>query len=144
MYCWSCIKSFVLFFFFFKQKTAYEMRISDWSSDVCSSDLRVEARIAAFTVDRAGVGDRRRAVFDMDARFASLDRRIGGIVDDRRLVAVEVEIDAVATAPGDRAAIGDSETLQVTEAGDAATRPAGDRPAVRDFRGPRQRKGVGW
>src|SRR3546814_7291948 len=34
--------SFV-FFFFFKQKTAYEMRISDWSSDVCSSDLKVEA-----------------------------------------------------------------------------------------------------
>src|SRR3546814_6855169 len=30
----------VCFFFFFKQKTAYEMRISDWSSDVCSSDLR--------------------------------------------------------------------------------------------------------
>src|SRR3546814_8143806 len=30
---WMCI------FFFFKQKTAYEMRISDWSSDVCSSDL---------------------------------------------------------------------------------------------------------
>src|SRR3546814_10278459 len=28
-----------LLFFFFKQKTAYEMRISDWSSDVCSSDL---------------------------------------------------------------------------------------------------------
>src|SRR3546814_2890431 len=31
--CWFC------WFFFFKQKTAYEMRISDWSSDVCSSDL---------------------------------------------------------------------------------------------------------
>src|SRR3546814_16777590 len=30
---------FVRVFFFFKQKTAYEMRISDWSSDVCSSDL---------------------------------------------------------------------------------------------------------
>src|SRR3546814_19419640 len=30
---------FFSFFFFFKQKTAYEMRISDWSSDVCSSDL---------------------------------------------------------------------------------------------------------
>src|SRR3546814_1300577 len=29
-----------VFFFFFKQKTAYEMRISDWSSDVCSSDLK--------------------------------------------------------------------------------------------------------
>src|SRR3546814_3662495 len=28
-----------MFFFFFMQKTAYEMRISDWSSDVCSSDL---------------------------------------------------------------------------------------------------------
>src|SRR3546814_7911423 len=30
----------IVCFFFFKQKTAYEMRISDWSSDVCSSDLR--------------------------------------------------------------------------------------------------------
>src|SRR3546814_4925268 len=36
----SCSLMFCLFcFFFFKQKTAYEMRISDWSSDVCSSDL---------------------------------------------------------------------------------------------------------
>src|SRR3546814_3209990 len=34
----SLFVSFLLFFFF-KQKTAYEMRISDWSSDVCSSDL---------------------------------------------------------------------------------------------------------
>src|SRR3546814_17365477 len=33
----------LLFLFFFKQKTAYEMRISDWSSDVCSSDLFEEA-----------------------------------------------------------------------------------------------------
>src|SRR3546814_15733694 len=32
-----------MFFFFFKQKTAYEMRISDWSSDVCSSDLDLAA-----------------------------------------------------------------------------------------------------
>src|SRR3546814_2763682 len=32
--------SVISIFFFFKQKTAYEMRISDWSSDVCSSDLR--------------------------------------------------------------------------------------------------------
>src|SRR3546814_4684519 len=32
--------------FFFKQKTAYEMRISDWSSDVCSSDLRLLLRRA--------------------------------------------------------------------------------------------------
>src|SRR3546814_1452295 len=40
-FCFWCIFCFMmsLFFFFFKQKTAYEMRISDWSSDVCSSDL---------------------------------------------------------------------------------------------------------
>src|SRR3546814_3124767 len=66
-------------FFFFKQKTAYEMRISDWSSDVCSSDLfcsqlfvlnhiaRIDAmaaheRFAAATPDTveaivAGIGD---------------------------------------------------------------------------------------
>src|SRR3546814_7020434 len=34
-----CVLICCLFVFFFKQKTAYEMRISDWSSDVCSSDL---------------------------------------------------------------------------------------------------------
>src|SRR5213596_3897410 len=34
----------VLFFFFFKQKTAYEIRPCDWSSDVCSSDLNPAAR----------------------------------------------------------------------------------------------------
>src|SRR3546814_6762564 len=38
----------LLSFFFFKQKTAYEMRISDWSSDVCSSDLST----LAFDVER--------------------------------------------------------------------------------------------
>src|SRR3546814_4435548 len=36
---WNQFTSDMCFFFFFKQKTAYEMRISDWSSDVCSSDL---------------------------------------------------------------------------------------------------------
>src|SRR3546814_13358378 len=36
---WLVILSLFIFVFFFKQKTAYEMRISDWSSDVCSSDL---------------------------------------------------------------------------------------------------------
>src|SRR3546814_4108086 len=34
-----CCNLLAYAFFFFKQKTAYEMRISDWSSDVCSSDL---------------------------------------------------------------------------------------------------------
>src|SRR3546814_3564596 len=50
-----------IFFFFFKQKTAYEMRISDWSSDVCSSDLpcrpalsQAERRVFIRRHDRAG------------------------------------------------------------------------------------------
>src|SRR3546814_10382032 len=36
----------VYFLFFFKQKTAYEMRISDWSSDVCSSDIAALRRVS--------------------------------------------------------------------------------------------------
>src|SRR3546814_6776799 len=41
---YACSFMSFVFFFFFKQKTAYEMRISDWSSDVCSSDLIVLTR----------------------------------------------------------------------------------------------------
>src|SRR3546814_6539829 len=37
----SVVFVYLVLFFFFKQKTAYEMRISDWSSDVCSSDLQL-------------------------------------------------------------------------------------------------------
>src|SRR3546814_7413699 len=37
--------AFCVVFFFFKQKTAYEMRISDWSSDVCSSDLQAGGQL---------------------------------------------------------------------------------------------------
>src|SRR3546814_6510763 len=40
-YRYSIPGRFIINFFFVKQKTAYEMRISDWSSDVCSSDLRI-------------------------------------------------------------------------------------------------------
>src|SRR3546814_20902293 len=40
------------YFFFFKQKTAYEMRISDWSSDVCSSDLDPLAQAPGGAVGR--------------------------------------------------------------------------------------------
>src|SRR3546814_2550405 len=40
----SSVFALCLGFFFFKQKTAYEMRISDWSSDVCSSDLQQPAQ----------------------------------------------------------------------------------------------------
>src|SRR3546814_17857118 len=46
-----------MLFFFFKQKTAYEMRISDWSSDVCSSDL---AGIKRFSVRQRELAERIR------------------------------------------------------------------------------------
>src|SRR3546814_12219126 len=53
----------MLMFFFFKQKAAYEMRISDWISDVCSSDLRRDA--AAGGAGEQGNGERRlRDEFD--------------------------------------------------------------------------------
>src|SRR3546814_8650861 len=45
-------------FFFFKQKTAYEMRISDWSSDVCSSDLRAALGSAIDLADHIAGGGR--------------------------------------------------------------------------------------
>src|SRR3546814_4773339 len=53
----SCCISYFCCFFFFKQKTAYEMRISDWSSDVCSSDLtqrKLVAQARLQTARRAG------------------------------------------------------------------------------------------
>src|SRR3546814_5066404 len=62
--CVQCITILMVcfrFFFFFKQKTAYEMRISDWSSDVCSSDLRVLAEREAA---------RRTLAADLDADIA--------------------------------------------------------------------------
>src|SRR3546814_6218503 len=43
-------------FFFFKQKTAYEMRISDWSSDVCSSDLPIGADLGIEDLRHAFLG----------------------------------------------------------------------------------------
>src|SRR3546814_7460992 len=46
--------TFVLFVFCFKQKTAYEMRISDWSSDVCSSDLNPRSTATGLTHFLAG------------------------------------------------------------------------------------------
>src|SRR3546814_1784441 len=41
LYAWVNVSEVGRWLFFFKQRTAYEVRISDWSSDVCSSDLRV-------------------------------------------------------------------------------------------------------
>src|SRR3546814_8096624 len=47
MNCYSSRSISLFGFFFFKQKTAYELRISDWSSDVCSSDLTPSPAAAA-------------------------------------------------------------------------------------------------
>src|SRR3546814_7680680 len=47
----------MFYFFFFKQKTAYEMRISDWSSDVCSSDLAGGQKGAGDDAEVHGRGD---------------------------------------------------------------------------------------
>src|SRR3546814_8699992 len=52
------------FFFFFKQKTAYELRISDWSSDVCSSDLLEKS-----TNTKHGIPTDASSGFVVDARM---------------------------------------------------------------------------
>src|SRR3546814_5371213 len=65
----------IICFFFFKQKTAYEMRISDWSSDVCSSELLVGRREPAVRLGRVHVhqeGRQRQAVRDEGRRAAVL------------------------------------------------------------------------
>src|SRR3546814_5989076 len=67
LYSRSICSSYLLrTFFFFKQKTAYEMRISDWSSDVCSSDLHANVRIAAGNILPAGFEIGRAIVDDDD------------------------------------------------------------------------------
>src|SRR3546814_8866480 len=70
------VAKFFCYFFFVKQKTAYDMRISDWSSDVCSSDLR--AWPVAGAADR---GQRRRTAVvrgPRRRRCALPDRVAGG------------------------------------------------------------------
>src|SRR3546814_18367026 len=59
-----CSVSFNYVLFFFKQKTAYELRISDWSSDVCSSDLAVQHLRCRLSDEQPALhraGDARRA-----------------------------------------------------------------------------------
>src|SRR3546814_5331067 len=76
-------------FFFFKQKTAYELRISDWSSDVCSSDLQMfgDIEFGLALVDRHS----ERARFS--DRAIVMGRREDDPIDARRQ-RVEVEREA--------------------------------------------------
>src|SRR3546814_3244349 len=76
-----------IYFYFLKQKTAYDMRISDWSSDVCSSDLAEEA-LDDFGLpsERAGMPDEavrgqgvRRARDEVEPEF---DRLFGAYPPD--------------------------------------------------------------
>src|SRR3546814_33129 len=72
-----------LIFFFFKQKTAYEMRISDWSSDVCSSDL-LPVDVARQRHRVRIVAERERAILDTDLfyrREEQLLKRDPGLSD---------------------------------------------------------------
>src|SRR3546814_3699622 len=66
--------------FFFKQKTAYEMRISDWSSDVCSSDLQVGAERIAEGADH-DVGAHALRAVDIAVREA--EDAISGVIGQR-------------------------------------------------------------
>src|SRR3546814_5073354 len=72
---------FCFFLFFFKQKTAYEMRISDWSSDVCSSDLTWAAAMSLFASSFRGMGFKAEAGVEqgLSADFRETGKPISGL-----------------------------------------------------------------
>src|SRR3546814_7316771 len=76
--------------FCFKQKTAYEMRISDWSSDVCSSDLAKIVRRHAGFIEGAAVG-RVARISGGKTRLHSLDLQGLQLRATQPLIGVEVE-----------------------------------------------------
>src|SRR3546814_8654851 len=80
---------FCLLCYFFKQKTAYEMRISDWSSDVCSSVLLGEALLQLFLVVVAGRGFNLRLDF-LDARGDAF--LLAGAVDDGGVFLLDLDL----------------------------------------------------
>src|SRR3546814_2682713 len=73
-------------FFFFKQKTAYEMRISDWSSDVCSSDLAKSGDAPQGTV----TPEKLLALRDIGSRYPARGRDLFSISPDMRFVAFQL------------------------------------------------------
>src|SRR3546814_3546571 len=68
---WVCLLFVV--FFFFKQKTSYELRISDWSSDVCSSDLTKD--VERYHIELEGDGTY-RAFEDVEFNLGSPKQRV--------------------------------------------------------------------
>src|SRR3546814_7082306 len=79
-----------LLVFFFKQKTAYEMRISDWSSDVCSSDLRARigegrGEVVLCEIGADAVLAREMARADGDEHRARLLHPLGDRSEERRV-----------------------------------------------------------
>src|SRR3546814_10319138 len=76
-------------FFFFKQKTAYELRISDWSSDVCSSDL-MEAAIAFLgSVFSADPGHGHPAIVSVDEAHLFAPHGDNGVSRETRKASLE-------------------------------------------------------
>src|SRR3546814_1830525 len=118
------------FFFFFKQKTAYEMRISDWSSDVCSSDL--QAVFDDFGIacpqfawgqsgEHAGIDQHQRRLMEGSDQILarrSVDR---GLAADRRIDLREERgghLDEVAAALHDRCGKADEIAAHAAAKGD--------------------------
>src|SRR3546814_1374457 len=77
---------FCVFFFFFKQKTAYEMRISDWSSDVCSSDLGIHLQVHRIAVQQGVLGEVARVAQrrTLGQEFGARHREDGLVHEGRR------------------------------------------------------------
>src|SRR3546814_3421570 len=123
----ACFVSLMVYlFFFFKQKTAYEMRISDWSSDVCSSDLALRAaqHLDALDVEDLGAAEEGGADIDLVVEDAGRRNRVevelgGRDAADRelRLALVAEHRDAkIGGLPGDLGAAVDPGSFELRAA----------------------------
>src|SRR3546814_8603232 len=93
-----------LFVFFFKQKTAYEMRISDWSSDVCSSDLLREQILQLSQASaRVAPDDLARLDTAIGRAFAEAAEQVIEVaaIDRERIVAIGPHGQTLRHNPGD-------------------------------------------
>src|SRR3546814_3337802 len=132
------------FFFFFKQKTAYEMRISDWSSDVCSSDLtpgravalqqhaalgegvchqivqhQVESNEGRIAVGRGAAQENRRKARIREARQFTLGFELGAAVRRHRIGRGRFVDPIFRSSPVDTERRGEAEPLTAERIGPA-------------------------